>query len=89
MGGKSFLTPEQRISRSEKSINFDPNLESKLTVVGSSTFTTIYCLEEKKFFSLSDALQKMIIDGIMKSPYFDERDIDTKIQEHREWKKYS
>ena len=31
----------------------------------------------------------MIIDGIMKSTYFDERDIDTKIHEHREWKKYS
>lgn len=58
-------------------------------MVGSSIFTTIYSLDEKKFFSLSDNLQKVITDGIMKSIYFDERDIGTKITAHQEWKKYS
>lgn len=58
-------------------------------MLASTLFTTVYCLDEKKFFSLSDNLQKVILDGIMGSPYFDERCIDTKVAAHQEWKKYS
>lgn len=89
LGGKSFLSPDQRESKADNSEHFSPNLEAKLTVIASTLFTTVYSLDEKKFFSLSDNLQKVIIDGILNSPYFDERSIDVKVTAHQEWKKYS
>ena len=48
-------------------------------MISSSIQTIVESLDEKKFFSLSDNLQKVIIDGIMENAYFDERDIETKI----------
>lgn len=88
-GGKSFLSVEQREKKAMSSPLFDARLPAKLTVVSSSIQTTVYSLDEKKFFSLSDNLQKVISDGLMKTPYFDEKDIDSKINEQKEWKKYS
>ena len=45
--------------------------------------TVIYALDEKKFFSLSDNLQKVIIEGILENPYFDQHDIDYKVTGQR------
>lgn len=75
LGGKSFLSIEQRESKADKSEYFTESLEAKLSVVSSSISTIVYSLDEKKFFSLSDNLQKVIIEGIYKSPYFDERNL--------------
>ncbi len=68
---------------------FDISLNARLSVLSSSPRTVVYSLDEKKFFSLSDNFQKMIVEGIMDSKYFDEHDIDVKVQEQKEWKKYS
>lgn len=57
--------------------------------MASTLYTTVYSLDEKKFFSLSDSLQKVILEGIMNSTYFDERSIDVKVQAQKDWKKYS
>jgi hypothetical protein len=38
---------------------------------------------------LSENLQKLIIKGITDEPYFDEYNIEEKLNGHREWKKFS
>ena len=84
LGGKCFITAEERMKKFS-----DPGLEAKLSVISSSIQTTVYSIDEKKFHSLSDNLQKIISDGILQNPYFDEKDIDKKIVDQKEWKKYS
>ncbi len=49
-------------------------------MLSSSPKTVVYSIDEKKFFSLSDNFQKMIIEGIMEAKYFDEENIDYKVQ---------
>jgi hypothetical protein len=60
-----------------------------LSIISASTQSLVYSIDEKKFFSLSENLQKLIIKGIMDEPYFDEYNIEDKISGQREWKKYS
>lgn len=62
---------------------FDRNINAKLSVISSSILTVVYALDEKKFFSLSDALQKVIIDGILGNRYFDQDDIESKVTKQR------
>jgi len=38
---------------------------------------------------LSENLQKLIIKGIMDEAYFDEYNLDEKLNAQRNWKKYS
>lgn len=40
---------------------FDTSLKARLSVLSSSPKTVVYSLDEKKFFSLSDNFQKMIV----------------------------
>jgi hypothetical protein len=75
LGGKSFL---QEIEREKKMMNsefFDTSLRAKLSVLSSSPKAVVYSIDEKKFFSLSDNFQKMIVEGIMEAKYFDEENI--------------
>jgi hypothetical protein len=51
---------------------FDTSLKAKLSVLSSAPKTLVYSIDEKKFFSLSDNFQKIIVEGIMNSKYFDE-----------------
>lgn len=88
-GGKSFLSHVDKEKKEEKSPHFDSALRAKLSVISSSTQSLVYSIDEKKFFSLSENLQKLIIKGIMDEPYFDEYNIDEKLGAHREWKNYS
>lgn len=55
---------------------FDTSLKARLSVLSSSPKTVVYSLDEKKFFSLSDNFQKMIVQGILEAKYFDEYDIE-------------
>ncbi len=68
---------------------FDTSLKARLSVLSSSPKTVVYSIDEKKFFSLSDNFQKMIVEGIMEAKYFDEYNIECKAQEQKDWKKYS
>lgn len=49
----------------------------------------MYSIDEKKYFSLSETLQKLIAKGIRESAYFDEYNIEEKLGAQREWKQYS
>lgn len=51
--------------------NFDMSLKANLSVLSSTPKTIVYAIDEKKFFSLSDNFQKLIIEGIMETKYFD------------------
>ena len=77
------MSHETREIKAQKSEYFSVDLKARLTVICSSTTATIYSLDEKKFFSLSDNLQKVILDGIMESVYFDEKDFESKINAQR------
>lgn len=77
------MSEDTREIKAQRSENFSTDLNARLTVICSSTTTTIYSLDEKKFFSLSDNLQKVILDGIMESPYFDEKNYESKINAQR------
>ena len=77
LGGKSFLF--QMDDKSTNSQMIDHSTNAKLSVIASSNETIVYSLDEKKFKSLSDNMQNVIVEGIMKNGYFDERDIETKV----------
>lgn len=78
-----FLTQKEIEKKNEDDPLFSTELESKLTVISSSIVTIIYALDQKKFFSLSDNLQKVIIEGIMASRYFDQIDIESRVSQQR------
>lgn len=84
-----FLSHVDKEKKLEKSKFFDSSLRAKLSIISSSTQSLVYSIDQKKFFSLSDNLQKLIAKGIVQQPYFDEYDLDDKLSGHREWKKYS
>ena len=88
-GGKSFL---QQIEREKKMMNsefFDTSLKARVSVLSSSPKSVVYSIDEKKFFSLSDSFQRMIVEGILEAKYFDEHNIETKVDEQKQWKKYA
>ncbi len=68
---------------------FDTSLRARLSVLSSSPKTIVYSIDEKKFFSLSDSFQKMIVEGIMEAKYFDQYNIECTVHEQKDWKKYS
>jgi hypothetical protein len=89
LSDEGFLSHVEKEKKEEKSEHFDGNLKAKLSIISASTQSLVYSIDEKKFFSLSENLQKLIIKGIMDEAYFDEYNIEDKISGQREWKKYS
>lgn len=60
-----FLSHVDKEKKTEKSKYFDTGLKAKLSVISSSTQSLVYSIDEKKFFSLSESLQKLIAKGIV------------------------
>lgn len=83
------MSINDRQKKEANSKYFDLGLNAKLSVLSSATQTTVYSIDEKKYFSLSDTMQKLIGQGILDHPYFDEYDIEEKATNQRDWKQFS